>query len=80
MQKNIMLLHCVYRIEDLLRRVILDVDSGIDDVIAILVALRSSNICVVGISTVNGNVNPNIGMSNVLKALEIENRLNIPVF
>lgn len=78
--KNIMLLHCVYRIEDLLRRVILDVDSGIDDVIAILVALRSSNICVVGISTVNGNVNPNIGMSNVLKALEIENRLNIPVF
>ena len=78
--KNIMLLHCVYRIEDLLRRVILDVDSGIDDVIAILVALRSSNICVVGISTVNGNVNPNIGMSNVLKALEIENRLDIPVF
>jgi len=78
--KNIMLLHCVYRIEDLLRRVILDVDSGIDDVIAILVALRSSNICIVGISTVNGNVNPSIGMSNVLKALEIENRLNIPVF
>ena len=78
--KNIMLPHCVYRIEDLLRRVILDVDSGIDDVIAILVALRSRNICVVGISTVNGNVNPNIGMSNVLKALEIENRLNIPVF
>ena len=59
-----MLLHCVYRIEDLLRRVILDVDSGIDDVIAILVALRSSNICVVGISTVNGNVNPNIGMEH----------------
>lgn len=75
-----MLLHCVYRIEDLPRRVILDVDSGIDDVIAILVALRSSNICVVGISTVNGNVNPNVGMSNVLKTLEIENRLNIPVF
>ena len=66
--------------EDLSRRVILDVDSGIDDVIAILVALRSRNICVVGISTVNGNVDPNIGVSNVLKVLEIENRLSIPVF
>ena len=61
-------------------KVILDVDSGIDDIFAILVALRSRNISVVGISTVNGNVKPSIGALNVLKVLEIEDRLDIPVF
>ncbi|MGC2384743.1 MAG: nucleoside hydrolase [Nitrososphaeraceae archaeon] len=61
-------------------KVILDVDSGIDDIVAILVALRSRNISVVGISTVNGNVKPSIGALNVLKVLEIEDRLDIPVF
>lgn len=55
-------------------------DSGIDDIIAILVALRSRDVSVVGISTVHGNVNPSVGILNVLKVLKLESRLNIPVF
>lgn len=66
--------------ESLHRGVIIDVDSGIDDIVAIIVALRSTNIRVIGISTVNGNVDPHVGTSNVMKVLEIEKRLDIPVF
>lgn len=68
------------RFKILHRSVILDVDSGIDDIIAIMVALRSRNIQVIGISTVKGNVDPHIGTANVMKVLEIEKRLDIPVF
>jgi inosine-uridine nucleoside N-ribohydrolase len=64
----------------ILQRVILDVDSGIDDIIAIIVALRARNIQVIGISTVKGNVDAHIGTSNVVRVLEIERRLDIPVF
>ena len=62
------------------RKVVLDVDSGIDDMLAIIVALRSQDIQVVGISTVKGNVDTYIGTANVVRVLEIERRLDIPVF
>lgn len=60
-------------------KVILDVDPGIDDAIAIIMALRSSKIELIGIATVYGNVTPQVGILNTLKVLESMNRVDIPV-
>jgi inosine-uridine nucleoside N-ribohydrolase len=57
----------------------LDVDPGIDDAIAIVTALSSDEIEVVGIATVYGNVLPRVGMLNTLKVLELMDRMDIPV-
>jgi inosine-uridine nucleoside N-ribohydrolase len=57
----------------------LDVDPGIDDAIAIITALRSNNIEVIGIATVYGNVSPKIGMLNTLKVLGSIDRADVPV-
>ena len=60
-------------------KVILDVDPGIDDAIAIMTALRSYEIELIGIATVYGNVTPQVGIMNTLKVLESMNRMDIPV-
>ena len=60
-------------------KVILDVDPGIDDAIAIITALKSNNIDVTGITTVSGNVNSKIGALNACYILNILGRLDIPV-
>jgi inosine-uridine nucleoside N-ribohydrolase len=62
-----------------LAKVILDVDPGIDDAIAIITALRSSKIELIGIATVYGNVTPQVGVLNTLKVLESMNQVDIPV-
>ena len=61
-----------------MRKVILDVDPGIDDAISIITALRTS-IDIIAIATVNGNVNPRQGALNVLMILESIGVTNIPV-
>jgi purine nucleosidase len=61
------------------RKVILDADPGIDDAIAIVTALGSDEIEVVGIATVYGNVLPRIGVLNTLKVLKSMDRMDIPV-
>jgi purine nucleosidase len=61
------------------RKVILDADPGIDDAIAIVTALGSDEIKVVGIATVYGNVIPRIGVLNTLKVLKSMDRMDIPV-
>jgi inosine-uridine nucleoside N-ribohydrolase len=60
-------------------KVILDVDSGIDDAIAIIIALESVNIEVLGITTVNGNVGSRHGALNTLKILNVLGRCDVPV-
>lgn len=57
----------------------MDVDPGIDDAIAIMTALRSYEIKLIGIATVYGNVTPQVGILNTLKVLESMNRMDIPV-
>lgn len=57
----------------------MDVDPGIDDAIAIMTALRSYEIELIGIATVYGNVTPQVGIMNTLKVLESMNRMDIPV-
>lgn len=62
------------------RKVIIDCDPGIDDSLALLLALRSEELDVVGITVVCGNVPVNLGVENTLKALEIANSLHISVY
>jgi len=61
------------------RSVILDVDPGIDDAIAILLAVRSPELDVRAITVVFGNVELELGVSNALKILELAGRSDIPV-
>jgi inosine-uridine nucleoside N-ribohydrolase len=60
-------------------KVILDMDPGIDDAIAIIIALQSVDIEVLGISTVNGNIGSRLGALNTLKILHALGRSDIPV-
>jgi len=61
------------------RPVILDVDPGIDDALAILLAVRSPELDVRAITFVFGNVELELGVSNALKLLELVGRTDIPV-
>jgi pyrimidine-specific ribonucleoside hydrolase len=61
------------------RPVILDVDPGIDDALAILLAIRSPELDVRAITVVFGNVELTLGVSNALKILELAGRTDIPV-
>jgi purine nucleosidase len=51
-------------------RVVLDADPGVDDALAILLALRSPELDVVGITTVAGNVPVDQGTRNALAIVE----------
>jgi len=62
------------------KKVILDVDPGIDDAIAILMALKSPELEVLGITTVAGNIDVERGTKNALSILDILGGLEIPVF
>ncbi|EGT4136532.1 nucleoside hydrolase [Clostridium perfringens] len=62
------------------RKVIIDCDPGIDDALAIILALKSKEIEVIGITTVSGNVESLQGAKNALKVLKLLDRLDIPVY
>ncbi|QVK20876.1 nucleoside hydrolase [Mycoplasmatota bacterium] len=61
-----------------MKKIILDVDPGIDDSLAILLAAKS-DLNIVGITVASGNVEVNQGSINAIKALEIAGR-DIPVY
>ena len=60
--------------------VILDVDPGVDDALAILLALRSPELEVKALTVVNGNVPLVTGTGNALKVLELAGRCEVPVY
>ncbi|MEG0137335.1 MAG: nucleoside hydrolase, partial [Cetobacterium sp.] len=62
------------------RKVIIDCDPGIDDSLAILLAINSPELEVIGITTCSGNVDAKTGAGNALKALQICSSLDIPVY
>lgn len=62
------------------RKVIIDCDPGIDDSLAILLAINSPELEVVGITICSGNVPAKLGAKNALKALQMCSSLNIPVY
>lgn len=62
------------------RKVIIDCDPGIDDSLAIMLALKSPEIEVIGITIVCGNSPVEMSFGNAKKVLKQLGRLDIPVF
>ena len=62
------------------RKVIIDCDPGIDDSLAILLALNSPELEVLGLTICSGNVPATLGAKNALKTLQMWSSLNIPVY
>ena len=62
------------------RKVIIDCDPGIDDSLAILLALNSPELEVLGLTICSGDVPASLGAKNALKALQMCQRLDIPVY
>lgn len=59
--------------------VLLDVDTGVDDALALLLAARSPALNVLGVTCVMGNVELDKVVPNTLKVLQIAGRTDIPV-
>ena len=59
---------------------ILDVDPGVDDALAIILALRSPELEVLGVTTVCGNVPVSQATINALQILELMQCSEVPVF
>ena len=63
-----------------MRKIIIDCDPGIDDALAIMLAVNSPELEIVAITTVSGNVPSDMGAVNAKKVLKQLNRLDIPVY
>ncbi len=61
------------------RRVIIDTDPGIDDAMAILLALNSPELKVEALTVVPGNVNAAQGLANALKIVSLAGRCDVIV-
>lgn len=61
------------------RRVIIDTDPGVDDALALLLAMRSPELKIEGITPVAGNVPLELTLPNALRLVEIAGRSDIPV-
>lgn len=62
------------------QKVIIDCDPGIDDALALMLALSSPELDVLGITVVCGNVPAKTGVENALRILKWMGRLDIPVY
>ena len=62
------------------RPIIIDTDPGQDDAVAILVALASPEVEVLGITTVAGNVPQPLVTENALRILDLAGRADVPVY
>src|SRR5260370_27220599 len=62
-----------------MQRIILDTDPGIDDALALFLALASPEIQLEAITTVSGNVHVDLTTRNALALLELAGRMDIPV-
>ncbi len=62
-----------------MKKIILDCDPGMDDSMAIVMAVKSKDLDVKAITTVNGNYPVDVTAVNALKVLEMLGRTDIPV-
>ncbi|XP_053170735.1 inosine-uridine preferring nucleoside hydrolase-like [Scomber japonicus] len=62
------------------KKLIIDVDTGVDDAQAIMVALTDPNVEILGITCCNGNTPVENVLKNTLRVLKACNRLDIPVY
>ena len=61
------------------QRIILDTDPGVDDALAIFLALRSPELQLEAITAVSGNVPLSFTLPNALRLVEIAGRTDVPV-
>lgn len=62
------------------QKIIIDCDPGIDDSLALMLALSSEDIEVLGITVVCGNCPVMTGFENAKKVLQHMNRLDVPIY
>src|SRR5215472_10517407 len=62
-----------------MHRIILDTDPGLDDALALFLALASPEVQIEAITTVSGNVHVDLTTRNALALLELTGRIDIPV-
>src|ERR1700756_3121494 len=60
-------------------RVIIDTDPGVDDALALLLAMSSPELKIEGITPVSGNVPLELTLPNALRMVEVAGRTDIPV-
>jgi inosine-uridine nucleoside N-ribohydrolase len=63
----------------MIRKIIIDTDPGVDDALAILMALASPELEVLGLTTIFGNAATEITTRNALTLAETADRRDIPV-
>ncbi|XP_041822240.1 inosine-uridine preferring nucleoside hydrolase-like [Chelmon rostratus] len=62
------------------KKLILDVDTGVDDAQAIMMALTDPKVEILGITCCHGNTTLENVLQNTLRVLKVCNRLDVPVF
>lgn len=62
-----------------MKKILIDTDPGMDDTLAIILAIKSNALQLLGISSVAGNYPIEVTTRNVLKTLELVKRADIPV-
>jgi inosine-uridine nucleoside N-ribohydrolase len=70
---------CSFRAVSAPRPVIIDTDPGTDDAIAIVLALRSSELAVRALTVVPGNVTSAQGVDNARRIVSLAHRCDVPV-
>uniref|UniRef100_A0A8C5G752 Inosine-uridine preferring nucleoside hydrolase-like n=2 Tax=Gouania willdenowi TaxID=441366 RepID=A0A8C5G752_GOUWI len=63
-----------------MKKLILDVDTGVDDAQGIMVALAADDVQILGITCCHGNTSLENVLRNTLRVLKVCNRLEIPVY
>jgi uridine nucleosidase len=63
----------------LVKKIVIDTDPGVDDSLAIFVALNSPELEVLGLTTIFGNAVTTTCTENALRLLEIAQRTDVPV-
>lgn len=62
------------------KKLIMDVDTGVDDAQAIMMALADPNVEILGITCCNGNTPLENVLKNTLRVLKVCNRLDVCTF
>lgn len=63
-----------------MKKVIIDVDTGIDDALALILAVNSNRLDILGVTTVAGNIPVEYSTRNTLKVLKLLEREDIEVY
>lgn len=63
-----------------MKKVIIDVDTGIDDALALIVALKSKKLNVLGVTTVAGNISVDLATENTLRVLKLLKHEELEVY